>query len=107
SSGQGPGLSPYDLGQTGGESCHVLITSEIAPHTHDAMTASDTTQLSPQGHYSAPNIDGNNTYSATPSGTMAADAVGPAGGNQPHQNMQPTLSLNFCIALVGVFPSRN
>jgi len=107
SSGQGPGLSSYALGETGGQSAHTLIASELAPHTHGAATASDTTQLSPQGKYWAPNKTGSNTYAPTAAGSMAADAVGNAGGNQPHENRQPYLALNFCIALVGVFPARN
>jgi microcystin-dependent protein len=107
SSGQGPGLSNYALGQVGGETGHTLTTAEMAPHVHGAATATDTSQLTPKAHYWAPNIDGNNTYSATAIGTMAANAVGVAGDGQPHQNMQPHLALNFCIALVGVFPSHN
>ena len=107
SSGQGPGLSNYVLGQVGGEAGHTLITQEIPPHTHGASTASDTTQMSPKSHYWAPNIDQNATYAPTSSGTLAANAVGTAGGNQPHSNLQPNLAMNFCIALVGVFPSRN
>jgi microcystin-dependent protein len=106
SSGQGPGLSSYALGQTGGEASHILITQEMASHTHGAATASDTTQLSPQGHYSAPNADQNATYATTTAGTMSPNAVGLGGGSQPHENRQPYLALNICIALVGVFPSR-
>ncbi len=107
SQGQGPGLSPYSLGQVGGEASHALTKNEIPAHTHGAATASDTTQLSPKLHYSAPNTGGNATYAPTASGTMGASAVGTSGSGQPHQNMQPNLPLNFCIALVGVFPSRN
>jgi microcystin-dependent protein len=107
SSGQGPGLSSYVLGQVGGESAHTLITAEIPPHTHGAATASDTTQMSPEGRYWAPNTGGNAIYSAASSGTMSVNAIRSNVGNQPHQNMQPNLTLNFCIALVGVFPSRN
>jgi microcystin-dependent protein len=107
SAGQGPGLSPYTLGQTGGEAGHSLTTAEMAAHAHGAATASNTTQLSPQAHYWAPNTGGNATYSATTSGTLAVNAIGVAGNGQPHANMQPSLAVNFCIALVGVFPSRN
>jgi len=50
----------------------------------------------------------NKTYSSGPANaTMAATAIGVAGGNVPHNNMQPYLVVNFCIALVGMFPSRN
>jgi microcystin-dependent protein len=107
SSGQGQGLSPYALGQAGGETAHALTTAEMPSHTHGAATASDTTQLSPVGRYWAPNTGGNNTYSATAAGTMSVNAVGLSGNSQPHPNMQPYLALNFCIALVGVYPSRN
>src|SRR5262249_28885901 len=56
SSGQGVGLSPYALGQVGGETTHTLTSQEMPFHSHSAATASDTTQMSPQGHYSASNI---------------------------------------------------
>jgi|SRR5262245_8576142 len=107
SQGQGPGLSPYVLGQNGGEQGHSLTLQEMPSHTHGAATASDTTQMSPQAHYWAPNIAGNLTYASAAAGTLAVNAVGLSGNSQPHQNMQPSLALNFCIALVGVFPSRN
>jgi microcystin-dependent protein len=107
SSGQGPGLSPYTLGQVGGEAAHTLTVTEMPSHTHGAQPASDTTQMSPQANYWAPNINGNATYSATSTGTMSVNAVANAGGSQPHPNQQPSLAINFCIALVGIFPSRN
>jgi microcystin-dependent protein len=107
SQGQGPGLSPYSLGQVGGESTHTLTVQQMPSHTHGAKPSSDTTQLSPQGHYWAPNTDGNATYSTTSTATMAPNAVAQSGNSQPHPNMQPHLPLNFCIALGGVFPSRN
>src|SRR5262245_22345783 len=62
SSGQGPGLSSYVLGQIGGEAAHTLLSQENPSHTHGAATASDTTQLSPSGHYWAPNKQGNAIY---------------------------------------------
>jgi microcystin-dependent protein len=107
SSGQGAGLSSYVLGQVGGEVTHTLTIAEMAPHIHGAATASDTTQLNPQAHYWAPNTGGNNTYSATSSAGMSGAAVGIGGSGQGHANMQPYLALNFCIALQGVYPSRN
>jgi microcystin-dependent protein len=63
--------------------------------------------MSPVAHYWAPNTGGNNTYAATPNGTMSVNAVALSGQSQPHNNMQPYLAVNFCIALVGVYPSRN
>src|SRR4030095_8120939 len=107
SQGQGPGLSPYVLGQVGGEAGHSLTGQEMASHTHGCATASDTTQISPQAHYWAPNTGGNAIYSAASAGIMSVNAVGLSGNSQPHPNTQPNLTLNYCIALVGVFPSRN
>ena len=107
STGQGAGLSGYTLGENGGTAAHSLVATEMPSHTHGAATASDTSQMTPVGHYWAPNTGGNNTYSATPAGTMSVNAVGLSGQSQPHPNMQPYLALNFCIALIGVFPSRN
>ena len=107
SQGQGPGLSPYVLGQVGGEAGHSLTAQEMPSHTHGAQPASDTTQKSPQAGYWAPNIQGNAIYSTVSAGTMSANAVGVSGNSQTHNNMQPNLALSFCIALVGVFPSRN
>jgi len=107
SQGQGPGLSNYTLGQTGGEAGHSLTGQEMPSHTHGAATASDTSQMSPQAHYWAPNTQTNATYASSGGGAMAPNAVGLSGNGLPHPNVQPNLSLNFCIALVGVFPSRN
>ena len=107
SAGQGAGLSPYTLGQVGGEAGHALTTQETPPHTHGAATASNTNLMTPQAGYWAPNTGGNAIYSATGVALMSANAVGSSGNGQPHENMQPHLPLNFCIALVGVFPSRN
>jgi microcystin-dependent protein len=107
SSGRGNGLSAYALGQTGGETAHVLTQEEMPNHGHSAVFATDTTQLSPQGHYWAPNTGGNATYSATPAGTMMSSAVGVSGNSQAHPNMQPSLALNFCISLTGPVPPRS
>jgi microcystin-dependent protein len=107
SSGQGPDLSPYALGQFGGEAAHTLTPQQMPSHRHGAATAVDTSEMSPAAHYWAPNANGNATFSTTSAGTMSGIAVGMAGSSRPHPNMQPSLHLNFCIALQGVFPSRN
>jgi microcystin-dependent protein len=105
--GQGPGLSLHDLGETGGSETVSLIESEIPGHSH-AMTASqgDGNERGPAGQLLATGI-GISQYQAPQSQTaLAPTAVAPAGGDQPHNNMQPYLTLNFCIALQGVFPPR-
>jgi len=108
--GQGPGLSLHDLGETGGSETVSLLESEIPAHSHALMASSD------QGDNNAPATRmaakpigrGNNLYNTANSGLqlMNPSELAPAGGDQPHNNMQPYLTLNFCIALQGVFPPR-
>jgi microcystin-dependent protein len=107
--GQGPGLSLRDLGETGGSATVSLIQSEMPLHNH-AMVAADEagTTNNPAGAFPArPFGRGNNLYtSGTPPISMAPQALAPAGGGQPHNNLMPYLTLNFCIAMQGIFPSR-
>jgi microcystin-dependent protein len=106
--GQGAGLSLRDLGETGGEDTLTLLISELPAHTHAANCNSGTgDQYGPPGNFWATDAGGNNEYNATGTSAMAPGAVGPVGGNQPHNNLQPYLVLNFCIALQGVFPPRS
>jgi microcystin-dependent protein len=106
--GQGPGLSPRDLGEVGGEAQVALSSAEMPAHTHQLMAAAAATTGSPASAGLAPPAGGVLTY-RTPGtlATMASDSTAAAGGNQPHENRQPGLSLNFCIALQGVFPPRS
>lgn len=98
------------LGESGGQESVALLTSQIPAHTH-AVRASGLSAVSndPAGKVFAkkPRF-GINTY-APPSSLVPMNpaAIGPAGGSQPHDNMQPYLVLNFIIALVGIFPSRD
>jgi len=108
--GQGPGLSLHDLGETGGTETVTLLESEIPVHSH-AMKA--TVENGTQGTL-APNITlatsiaGSLYQSNTNSNlvTMNPQAISPAGGDQPHNNMMPYLTLYFNIALQGVYPPR-
>ena len=105
--GQGPGLSDYVQGQTGGAEAVTLLTSEMPSHIHQAACSSTQgNDYGPAGDFWAPDVTGNPQYGATADLTMAADAAGAAGSSQPHNNMQPYLVLNYCIALQGVFPPR-
>jgi len=105
--GQGPGLSLHDLGETGGSETVSLLESEIPSHSHSFIASqADGISRLPAGNMVA-NMIGVNGY-ATP-GTivqMSDQALTPAGGDQPHNNLQPYLTLNFCIALQGVYPPR-
>jgi microcystin-dependent protein len=103
----------YSPGQTGGLENVTLLTNQIPPHTHlfyATNTQGTTANPAPQtgGVLCAVPKDG--FYYVAPDNnlvTLAADALGSAGGSQPHNNMQPSLVLRFSIALQGVFPSRN
>ena len=108
--GQGPGLSLHDLGETGGSETVTLLESEIPAHSHQLRA---TTEDGTQGTFT-PGI----TLASSPGGalyqnvtntnltTMSPNALTPAGGDQPHNNLQPYLTFYFCIALQGVFPPR-
>jgi microcystin-dependent protein len=106
--GQGLGLSLHDLGETGGSETVSLLESEIPSHSH-AMNVSS--QLGMENFTSGQMFamgDGINIYGDAASNrvAMADQALAPAGGDQPHNNMQPYLTLYFCIALQGVYPPR-
>ncbi len=109
SSGQGPGLSNYDLGQLGGEEAVTLGAAELPNHTH-LVTAHNNNgaYARPQGRVPGRLSGGTTGYAAAGNrATMAPTTINPTGGGQPHTNVQPYLTLNYCIALEGIFPSRN
>jgi microcystin-dependent protein len=106
--GQGPGLSLYDLGQTGGSSNVTLLQAEMPAHSHSVNAVGDLANAGGiPGAQSALAIANIPTYSTTANTTMSPLEISTYGGSQPHNNMQPYLALNFCIALQGVFPIRN
>ncbi len=106
--GPGPGLSTYNLGQTGGVENVTLLASQMPAHNHalNANSANGTSD-SPVNALPGKNASGVPQFSAASNAAMAAGAIGLTGGNQPHENLQPYLGLNYVIALQGIFPSRN
>jgi microcystin-dependent protein len=80
--GQGPGLSPRVIGETGGEQAVTLTLVQIPAHTHQAT-------------------------GVAANGNLTTVALAPQGSSLPHDNMPPYLALNFCIALQGIFPARS
>jgi microcystin-dependent protein len=115
--GNGPGLASYGLGEAGGVENVALLTSQMPLHTHTATTtAAQPCQNgvgdseSPAGKFPAAH-ESADIYSSTDNANIGAPTVtttiNPAGGSQPHPNLPPYLTLNFCIATAGIFPSRN
>ncbi len=110
--GQGQGLSEYFLGQSGGSQFVTLLQSEIPVHTHgvQAGTVFDADQNSP-----SPDVTFGKSFNGlayAPAGTgqsvqMNVQTCSITGGSLPHNNMMPYLTLNFCIAMQGVFPPRS
>ena len=94
------------IGQRGGEEGHALTVAEMPAHAHQIMASSlDGNSPLPQGNVLARTTS--QVY-ASPNGSLTPTNVASlTGSNQPHTNMQPSLTLNFCIALVGIFPSRD
>jgi microcystin-dependent protein len=107
--GQGQGLSWYDLGQVGGSETVTLLQSEMPSHPHQLRASPDPGDNTVPGPTVslAGSIGGNVYVPGSPPLTPAAfQALAPAGGDAPHNNMQPYLTLSFCIAMQGIFPSR-
>lgn len=106
--GQGQGLSLRDLGEVAGSETVTLVSPEMPFHTHGLMgQATFGNSTDPTDKVWGRPFGGGSMYAAAGSvQTMAPQVVGPAGGDAPHNNMQPYLTFNFCIALQGVFPQR-
>ncbi len=109
--GNGQGLTPRVIGEFAGAENVTLLATTVPPHNHvfNASTSAAT------GHIASSTTilgTGTTAFYATQGGTsvtpvpLSPQAVGMAGGSQPHNNIQPSMALTYMIALVGVFPSR-
>jgi microcystin-dependent protein len=107
--GQGQGLSLRDLGEQSGVDNVALLPTEIPLHTHQLKAIIDPGDNSVPGPAMVLATSAGATAYVTGSPTLAPMAVQglpPAGGSLQHNNLQPYLTLNFCIALQGIFPAR-
>ncbi|QOZ30860.1 phage tail protein [Bradyrhizobium sp. CCBAU 53421] len=110
--GQGPGLSLYDLGESGGSDTVTLLQSELASHPHNMMAINlEADQAAPTPTRGiARSVNGAVYVAGTPTPTlvqMSPDMIGLTGSGLPHNNLMPYLTLSFCIALQGVYPPRS
>jgi microcystin-dependent protein len=113
SQGQGPGLTSRVIGETFGEDSVTLTQAEMPAHIHTAVlhrtTVATNKAATPAAGYGlyVPADKTSAVPNGTPNTTFAPNMIGTTGGNQPHDNHQPYLALNFCIALYGNFPAFN
>lgn len=102
--------SGHTLGERGGEQAHTLSIAELPQHMHSwqAQSSSASTVTTPNTSSLLASSIGENAWGpATNLVAMSPDTVQNTGGSQAHLNMQPFLTLSFCIALQGIFPSQN
>ena len=99
--------SGHTLGEVGGEQAHTLTISELPAHIHATMASNNAANLDIPGGNLLANSAPNTLYGPTQNlVALRAGTVTNVGGSQAHQNMQPFLTLSFCIALQGIFPSQ-
>jgi len=105
--GRGPGLTARRLGQSGGSDSETLTSAQVPPHNHlvrAANAAPDTNSPTSAFSANAPVFENGDSGNLVP---MSANSMTSVGSGGAHNNQQPYLDLNFIIALVGVYPSRN
>jgi microcystin-dependent protein len=108
--GQGPGLSFHDLGETGGSELVSLLESEIPNHSHGLQASSEyADRRTPAPLFYLARPPRGNIYQTNSSANLVSMSdlvLAPSGGDQPHNNLMPYLTLYFCIAMQGVYPPR-
>jgi microcystin-dependent protein len=109
--GNGPGLTPRQLGQKTGAETATLTSAQLPQHAHGMRASSNSADLgAPTPNRSLARSSGGFAYQQDAASNLvdlAPEAVPNQGGNQPHNNMMPYLTINFCIALQGLYPSRS
>jgi microcystin-dependent protein len=104
--GQGSGLSEYFLGQMGGAESVTLLQTEIPVHTHQLQHSGTGAYAAPDGTVNLGTSGVAQIYTTNTTSVTQGYGLAPVGGGLPHNNRQPYLTVNFCIALQGVFPQR-
>ncbi len=109
--GTGNGLSPRIIGQLGGKESVALTAAQMPAHSHGFNATSDNaTANTPAANNQLGAVDGDTLYTSDIAGaqgfTTAPSMLAPAGASQPHDNLMPTLTVRFCIATQGIYPSQ-
>jgi len=104
--GDGPGLTPRVVGETGGVETVSLLVTEMPAHSHLVNAGAPTVQATPASGNAFPGVSGSRPYQASANAQAAPSTLAPSFGNQPHTNLPPLLAVNFCIALSGIYPAR-
>jgi microcystin-dependent protein len=109
--GTGPGLSTYVIGQKSGTETVTVLPTQMPAHTHTlAVTSAAATAVTPGASLLPGTVSGETFYASDITGAtalpMTAQATSVAGGSQPHENCMPTLTVQYCIATQGIFPSQ-
>ena len=107
--GSGPGLTPRGQGEVGGSESKTLSVANLPSHTHALNVKTGVgSQAAPGGNILAASDQRNSQYSSAAADTiMSTSAIGNSGSGLAFTNMPPYLGSNFCIAVSGIFPSRN
>lgn len=106
--GQGPGLSTRVLGEIGGAPSVTLLDSEMPAHAHAFnATNSPADVSSPTADTALARSTGKQAYATGAPAALQFQALPPAGGSLPHNNLMPYLTISFCIALQGIYPQRS
>ncbi|HNV84938.1 MAG TPA: tail fiber protein [Arenimonas sp.] len=109
--GTGPGLSTYVIGQKAGTETVTVLPTQMPAHTHTAIaTSAASTSLTPGNTLLPGAVSGDVFYATDLTGataiSMSAQSTSQSGGSQPHENRMPTLTVQYCIATQGIFPSQ-
>lgn len=106
--GTGPGLSDRRIGSQGGAENVTLAANEIPSHTHPMTATADIgTEPSPANNFLASTSVGSPYFTGAPNAALAPNVIAASGGGQSHNNVQPSVCVNYIISLFGIYPSRN
>ncbi|GGB48599.1 phage tail protein [Deinococcus soli (ex Cha et al. 2016)] len=105
--GTGPGLTPRSLGESSGTAAVTLLSTQMPVHTHTLNAAIDPAESDNPANLALARGSNVTPYVPTPNATLSPSTLSIQGGSQPHNNMQPYLTMNFIIALQGIYPPRS